>query len=145
MLAIMLLGVAGVEGKQKKAEEHFKYAGGTERIQQGCKGNLELTSTALTFRCDTGWIAAPYSSIRLMQYRRDVSRQVLKMNLDWKVKPPGKHGKQNRYFTVLYSEGSGTRAIVLDVAPETMRPYLAEIDLKAGQRVEVQAHEEYSQ
>ena len=146
MLAIMLLALAAVHGEARKAKEsQLKYAGGTEQIQQGCPGNLELTSKALTFRCAGGSISAPYSSISLMQYRSDISRQVWKMKLAWKVKPTTKHGKRNRYFTVLYNQGSSARAIVLDVTPEAMRPYLAEIDIKAGKRVEVQAHEEYYQ
>ena len=146
MLAIMLLALAAVDGNGKKKEElQFKYAGGTEQIQQGCLGNLELTSEALTFRCAGGSISAPYSSISLMQYRSDISRQVWKMKLGWKVRPTTKHGKRNRYFTVLYNQGGSARAIVFDVTPEAMRPYLAEIDIKAGKRVEVQAHEEYYQ
>lgn len=146
VLAIMLLPLVTVDGNGKKREElYFKYAGGTEQIQRGCEANLELSSEALTFRCASGSISAPYSSISLMQYRSDISRQVLKMNLGWKVKPTVKRGKRNRYFTVLYHEGGSARAIVLDVTPQVMQPYLAEIDLKAGKRVEVQAHEEYYQ
>jgi hypothetical protein len=33
--------------------------------------------------------------------------------------------------------------MVLEVRPVAMRPYLAEIDLKAGKRVEVEGYEEY--
>ncbi len=146
MPLIMLLALAAVDGREKKPEEpQFKYVGGTEQIPQGCEGSLELTSEVLTFRCSGGSISAPYSSISLMQYRSNISRQVLKMKLGWKVKPTGRHGSRNRYFTVLYNDGGSARAIVLDVAPQAMRPYLAEIDLKAGKRVEVQAHEEYYQ
>ena len=97
-------------------------------------------------RFDSGMsISAPYSSNNVMQYRSDISRQVLKMNLGWKVKPKLKHSKQNRYFTVLYNEGGSARALVFDVTPQVMQPYLAEIDLKSGKRVEVQSHEEYYQ
>jgi hypothetical protein len=144
-LAIMLLalGIVAVSGKKRK-ETQFMYAGGTEQMQKGCEGNLELSSEALTFRCASGSISAPYSSISLMQYRSDISRQVLKMNLGWKVKPAVKHSKRNRYFTVLYSQGGSARAFVVDVTPEVIQPYLAEIDLKSGKRVEVQSHEEYA-
>ncbi len=143
MLVIVLPALAMVGSGKKKEEPPFKYVGGTEQIQQGCKGSLELTSEVLTFRCIGGSISAPYSSITLMQYRSNVSQQVWKMKLNWKVKPAGKHGKRNRYFTVLYNEGGAARSFVLDVAPETMQPYLAEIDLKAGRRVDVQSHEDY--
>jgi hypothetical protein len=146
VLVIMLLTLVTVDGSGKKREGlYFKYAGGTEQIQQGCEGNLELTSEALTFRCASGSISALYSSISLMQYRSSISPQVLKMNLGWKVKPKVKRSKQNRYFTVLYNEGGSARAIIFDVTPQVMQPYLAEIDLKSGKRVEVQAHEDYDQ
>ena len=144
-LAIMLLVLATVVSGKKRVETQFKYAGGTEQIQKGCEANLELSSEALSFRCGSGSISAPYSSISLMQYRTNISRQVLKMNLGWKVKPTVKRSKQNRYFTVLYNEGGSVRAVVFDVPPKVLQPYLAEIDLKSGKRVEVQSHEEYEQ
>jgi hypothetical protein len=146
LLAIVLPACSAADGKEKKPEqEQFKYVGGTELIQEGCRGNLELTSSALTFRCSGASISASYSSISLMQYRSNISRQVMKMKIAWKVRPAAKHGKRNRYFTVLYNDGGSARAIVLDVTPAVMQPYLAEIDLKAGKRVEVQTHEEYYQ
>jgi hypothetical protein len=146
VVAIILLafGTADVGGK-RPIDTQFKYAGGTEQMQIGCEGNLELSSDALTFRCASGSISAPYSSISLMQYRTDISPQVLKMNLGWKVKPKLKHSKRNRYFTVVYHEGGSARAVVFDVTPQVIQPYFAEIDLKSGKRVEVQSHEEYYQ
>ena len=144
-LAMMVLALTvDVSGKKHEVTQ-FKYAGGTEQIQKGCEGNLELSSAAIGFRCMSGSISAPYSSISLMQYRTDISRQVMKMNLGWKVKPKLKHSKRNRYFTVLYHEGGSARAVVFDVTPQVMQPYFAEIDLKSGKRVEVQSHEEYYQ
>ena len=142
-ITMLALGTADVSGK-KREETQFKYLGGTEQIPKGCEGNLELGSAALTFRCASGSISAPYSSISLMQYRSDISR-LLKMNLAWKVKPTPKHSRQNRYFTVLYNDAGSTRAIVFDVTPQVIQPYFAEIDLKSGKRVEVQSHEEYYQ
>jgi hypothetical protein len=146
VVAIMLLafGIVDLSGR-KHENTQFKYAGGTEQMQIGCEGNLELSSDAMTFRCASDSISAPYSSISLMQYRTDISRQVMKMNLGWKVKPKLKHSKRNRYFTVLYHEGGSARAVVFDVTPQVMQPYFAEIDLKSGKRVEVQSHEEYYQ
>jgi hypothetical protein len=144
VLAVVLLALGTLDLRGKKhVETQFRYAGGTEQMQKGCEGNLELGSQALTFRCAGGSINAPYSAISLMQYRSNISRQVLKMNLGWKVKPTVKHSRQNRYFTVLYSEGGSARAIVFDVTPQVIQPYLAEIDLKSGKRVEVQSHEDY--
>lgn len=146
-LAALLVATGSAYSREKAVGSHFKYAGGTESPQQLCEGNLELGTTALTFKCPTGSITIPYASISLMQYRPDISRKVWKMKLKWKARPamdaPLMGSKRNRYFTVLYARDGKTHAIVLDVPPEAMRPYLAEIDLKAGKRVEVKSHEEY--
>ncbi len=125
----------------------FRYVGGTEKLAPRCEGNLELGPTALTFRCPEGSITIPYDSISRMQYRPDVSKKIWKMKLKWKMRPdvdsPIVSSKHNRYFTVLYGAQGATQAMVLDVLPEAMRPYLAEIDLKAGKRVEVKSFEGY--
>ena len=146
-LAALLLGANSLGSEEKPREPQFKYAGGTESLRSGCMGNLELTAEGLTFNCPGGAINAPFSSIRLMEYRSDVSRKVWRMKLKWKVRPtyefPLLGGNKNRFFTVVFRRGGATRAIVLQVSPEAMRPYLAEIDLKAGRRVDVQGYEDY--
>jgi hypothetical protein len=69
------------------------------------------------------------------------------MKIKWKVRPeivgPLFGKKENRYFTIVYGEHSPTEALVLKVSPDDMRPYLAEIDLKTGHRVEVMGYEKY--
>ena len=145
--ALLLAAAAIVYGREEGIEPQFKYAAGTESISEGCEGNLELTSTGLTFRCSAGSITAPFSSISLMQYRNDVSRKVRKMKLKWKIKPnfvaPLLGGRRNRYFTVVFKDDELTHVMVLRVSPRAMRPYLAEIDLKSTRRVEVQGYENY--
>lgn len=147
-LAALLIVVGWASGRDKPSGPQFKYAGGTEKLQELCEGNLELGPTAVTFKCRSGSIAIPYASISLMQYRPDISRQVWKMKLKWKVRPaveaPLMASKRNRYFTILYTgQGTTAEALVLAVAPTAMRPYLAELDLKSGKRVEVKSFEEY--
>jgi hypothetical protein len=82
-----------------------------------------------------------------MQYRNDVSRKVRKMKLKWKLRPnyvvPLLGGKRNRFFTVVFKVDGSTRAMVLRVSPDDMRPYLAEIDLKSTRRVEVRGYGDY--
>ena len=130
------------EKREKPKEAQFKYAGGTEAVPANCDGRLEVGQEALTFKCFQYALAIPYASINLMQYRPEVSKEVWKRKPKWKVRPAGGGGKQNRYFTVRYTEGGATHVVVLDVPPDAMRPYLAEIDLKAGRRVEVKGYEE---
>ncbi|MGH9455446.1 MAG: hypothetical protein ACRD2O_15915 [Terriglobia bacterium] len=142
-LILVLQGAGWSKGKDDVGV--FKYAGGTESLHEGCPGQLELTDVSMTFHCPEGSITAPYSSIRLMQYRPDISRQVRKMKLKWKVKPHGSGGKHNRYFTVVFSSQGLTHIMVLEVDPDAMRPYLAEIDLKAGKRVQVWELEIYDE
>jgi hypothetical protein len=122
---------------------HFRYVGGTEKLKEHCVGKLGLTSSSMVFTCAEGSIIIPYDSILLMQYRADVSRKVRRLKLNWLFKPWRGGGNRNRYFTVVYSARRERRAMVLAVSPHDMRPYLAEIDLKIGRRVEVQDHEKY--
>ncbi len=146
-LAAMLMLTAAAQGREEPREPQFKYAAGTENLVQGCEGNLELGLTDMTFRCVGTSVTVPYSSITLMQYRNDVSKKVRKLKLKWKVAPsyvvPFWGAKRNRFFTVVFKEDGKLHAMVLRVAPQAMRPYLAEIDLKACTRVEVQSYEDY--
>ncbi len=143
LAAALVVAGASAAARDKPKGPQFKYAGGTENLPSGCDGNLELGSSVLTFKCAFGSLAIPYSSITLMQYRPDVSRRVWKMKFHWKVRPSAGGGKRNRYFTLLYELVHTPHAVVLEVPPESMRPYLAELDLKSGKRVEVKASESY--
>ncbi len=142
VLVALLLVSQGAAARDKLP---FRYVGGTQGPSETCRGALETSSNELTFRCGAVAITVPYSSIILMQYRADVSRKVRRMKLRWSLVPPGGGGgAENRYFTLIYDDGSGGRAgLVLEVSSENMRPYLAEIDLYAGRRVDVQSHETY--
>lgn len=115
----------------------FTYAGGTESLQSGCGGKLELAGSSMTFECPEGSITISYHSITRMEYRPTVSRKVRHMKLPWKVKPYGSGGKSNLFFTVLFKQDGGTQAIVLRVLPAEMRPYLAQIELSTGKRIVV--------
>ena len=144
-MVYVLSGAA--QAKEEPFPPQFKYAGGTENVYQGCEGNLELNPQAMTFKCLGGAIDVPYSAITLMQYRSDISRKVRRMKVKCKVRPndvsPIIASKKNRFFTVVYQVDCRPHVIVLRVQPQAMRPYLAELDLRAQQRVEVQGYEEY--
>lgn len=135
---VALLALAVPAAGRSHRTPQFVYAGGTEALPEGCEGKLELLQTALVFECSQGRIAAPYDSITLMQYHPKVSREVRKMKLKWAVKPTTERSKHNLFFTVLFSVDGGTQAMILRVLPETMRPYLAEIELRTGRRVDVE-------
>lgn len=115
----------------------FHYAGGTFAFTTDCAGKLGLSHAAMTFACPQGSITIPYRSITLMQYRPSLSREVKRMKLRWKVRPTESARNKNLLFTVLFKNGDVTQALVLRVLPEQMRPYLAEIELSAGKRIEV--------
>ena len=144
VLVAALLGLHGAAGREKPKEFPFRFIGGTLGPADPCKGVLETSSNDLTFRCGNDAIAVPYSSIILMQYRSDVSRKVRRMKLRWKLYPSVGRGSENRYFTVVYNESGDRQGLVLQVSAEVMRPYLAEIDLRAGRRIDVQNHEVYT-
>lgn len=145
---LVLLGVGSFAfSSNKHAATPFKYEAGTEKIPKSCQGLVEVGASALSFKCTGGSVSVPYSSIKLMQYRSDISMKIRKMKIKWEVTRglslPIVGNHRNWYFAVVFEEGGETRAIVLGVPPQTMRPYLAEIDVKAGQRVEVEETEEY--
>ncbi|MBZ5669739.1 MAG: hypothetical protein LAO04_08420 [Acidobacteriia bacterium] len=144
LLAVLFL-TGFAYGKRKPSDEPpFQYVGGTENIQQGCGGKLEVLKDGLAFTCPTGSVNLPFSAITLMQYRPDLSSQVWRMNIAWKVQPPHDKAKDNRYLTLVYREQDAIHAVVLRVEPITMRPYLAEIELQSGKGVEVwRSYEEF--
>ena len=115
----------------------FTYAGGTENLQYHCEGQLEVARASMTFRCPAGSITIPFDSITHMEYRPKVSPGVRKMKLRWAATPAGSGGKKNRFFTVLYRKDQRVHAVVLQVAPDEMRPYLAVLELHTGKRIAV--------
>jgi len=130
--------------REHAAKPAFRYIGGTLAMPDHCEGNLELGTEVMTFECTNASVRIPYSAIRFMQYRTNISRKVRRMKPHWKVSPQTSMalfgGKGNRYFTIVYQEKDEDPldALVLQVSSEDMRPYLAEIDLRAGQRVDVE-------
>ena len=141
--AALLIALGCAWGRENPKPPQFKYAGGTMKLAEDCEGTLELTTSDLTFKCPSGSIAIPYSAITLLQYRSDVSSQVRRLKIKWRVRPSGGGGKKNHLFTVVFTQEGAPQVVVLSVPSQAMRPYLAEIDLKAGKRVEVQNHEDY--
>ena len=117
---------------RSRSQSIFEYVAGTESLPKGCKGKLEVTQTALVFESPEGSITVPYAGITRMEYGEKVSKQIRKMELSWAIKPSSSRSKHEGYFTVLYSEKNQTHAMILKVSPDTMRPYLAEIDLRSG-------------
>lgn len=137
-LLLLFLFTGWVYGKRKPTEVPlFLYEAGTENLARGCGGKLEVLKDALAFTCPQGSVTMPFSAITLMQYRPDVSKQVVGMNIDWKVRPALDRARDNIYFTVLCNENGKTRAVVLRVDVVSLRPYLAEIELKSGKNVQV--------
>ena len=78
-----------------------------------------------------------------MQFRSDLSKPVRKLKLHWKVRPDWVGGKKNHLFTILFRESGKVHLVVLEAPPDVMRPYLAEIELKTGRRVDVERHTDY--
>jgi hypothetical protein len=139
----VLIPPSAALGIEQSKEAIFQYAGGTEKIEIDCAGKLEVTTDGLKFTCPGGSMDMPFSTITLMQFRPDVSPQVRSVKLKWTTYPTILiAGKQNRYFTVVCKKQGVTHVMVLRVDPLSMRPYLAEIELKSGKRVEVMPYED---
>ena len=142
---LMLVPWSTAFGIEPAKEAIFQYAGGTEKIEIDCAGKLEVTQDSLVFRCPGASVVMPFSTITLMEFRPDVSHRVRKLKLKWTTYPNTLiAGKQNQYFTVVCKKEGATQVVVLRVDPIAMRPYLAEIELKSGKRVEVKPYEDYS-
>jgi hypothetical protein len=124
-------------GRHKKAEgPPFQYEAGTEDMDKGCGGKLEVLKVGFTFACPAGTFSLPFSAITLMQYRPDVSAEVLAMKIPWKIKPQPTRLRENKFFTIVCNEQGKLRAVVLRVDEDEMRPYFAEIELQSGKSVQ---------
>ena len=134
VFAALLLAPVAWGRQDKKAL--FKYVAGTEAVPKGCEGKLEVTDSALVFLCEGKSVTVPYDAISQMEFLPRISKKIRKMKLHWAIKPGSSHGKHAGFFSVIYSGGGQTRAIVLKVPDDTMRPYMAEIDLKTGHNIE---------
>jgi len=145
LIFALLIPSGAAWGTEQGKEAVFQYAGGTEKIEIDCAGKLEVSTEGLAFKCPGAAVDMPFATISLMQFRPDISPQVRNLKLKWKTYPsiliPG---KQNRFFTVVYKKQGMTHVMVLRVDPLSMRPYLAEIELKSGKRVEVMPYEDYT-
>ena len=146
-LVTLLLALSALAAREKPPRPPFRYVAGTENLGQDCEGNLELGREGMSFRCPGGAVDIPYASITQMEYRSDISSKVRKLKVKWRLRPPYSTslfgGKRHRFFAVVYSVDEATHVLVLRIRPGLMRPYLAEIDLKAQRRVEVENLEEY--
>jgi hypothetical protein len=145
LVFVILILPSAALGIEQSKEAVFQYAGGSEKIEIDCAGKLEVSTEGLIFKCPGASVEMPFSTISLMQFRPDVSPQVRNLKLKWKTYPSILiAGKQNRYFTVVCKKQGVTHVMVLRVDALSMRPYLAEIELKSGKRVEVMPYEDYS-
>ncbi len=142
-----ILVFAGMLWGRSKETRKFTYVGGNQTLLRDCAGDLQLKNDALTFRCPDGSETIPYASIEMMEYRPSLSPKIRKMAPHWAVVPsvamPIMPKKHNRFFAVVYTDGGVRNGMVLEVSPQTMQPYVAEIELKSNKRVEVYSHEEY--
>ncbi len=142
---VFLIPRGATTGTEQAKEAIFQYAGGSEKIEIDCAGKLEVSDSGLLFRCPGVSVDMPFSTITLMQFRPDISPSVRNLKLKWKTYPSILvAGKRNRFFTVVYKKQGATHVMVLQVDSLSMRPYLAEIELKSGKRVEVMPYEDYS-
>ena len=116
LLMALLLLTSSSYGKHKNTEEPpFQYLAGTENIEKGCAGKLQVLKEGFTFKCPAGTFSLPFSAITLMQYRPDVSAEVLAMKIPWKITPQLARVRENKYFTIVCNEQGKLRAVVLRV------------------------------
>jgi hypothetical protein len=136
LMALLLPASAGYGKHKKAAEPPFEYLAGTENMERGCAGKLEVLKEGFSFSCPSGTFSLPFSGVTLMQFRPDVSAEVLALKIPWKIKPQLARVRENKYFTIVCNEQGRLRAVVLRVSEDSMRPYFAEIELQSGKSVQ---------
>jgi len=143
----ILLAVGALAAREEPLRPQFKYAAGTEDLPEDCEGSLELSQEGMGFRHLGGVVSIPFASITRMEYRSDISPKISRLKVKWTIRParsiPLFRTREHRFFAVAYRVDNAHHVLVLRVRPGVMRPYLAEIDLKANRRVEVEHLEEY--
>ena len=144
LVLLLLIGAVAYARNKEPEGPPFVYVAGTEDVQEGCGGILALTSSELTFKCPNHLVSVPYAAIKFMEYRPDIGPKLLRTELKWKLAPPPenrKKSKKNKYFSIVFDQRGTNHALIFVVEPQNMVSYLAEIDLKAGKRVEVWGYE----
>jgi hypothetical protein len=137
LLVALILLTAISYGRHKKSEDPpFQYLAGTENVEKGCGGKLQVLKEGFTFECPGASFRLPFSSITLMQYRPDVSPEVMAMKIPWKLKPQITRLRENKFFTIVSEDQGKVRAVVFRVDEDEMRPYFAEIELQSGKSVQ---------
>jgi len=146
LVALFLLPASGY-GKHKKPDEPpFQYEAGTENLERGCAGKLEVLREGFTFKCPGGTFSLPFSGVTLMQFRPDISAQVLAMKVPWKLQPQPVRTRENKFFTIVCKDQEKLRVVVLRVSEDDMRPYFAQIELQSGKTVqEYRSFEEFNE
>ncbi len=142
---VLIFPFGNAYGKKKQVQAPpFLYMAGTENIEKGCGGKLEVLKDEFAFHCDSGDLSLPYASIVLMQYRPDVSPEVMGMKIPWVSAPALARVSRNKYFTIVSKENGKVRAAVFSVEEKQMQPYFAEIELESGKSVqEYRSYEEF--
>jgi hypothetical protein len=137
LLAAVFLLTGSAFGRHKGPEDPpFQYLAGTENITKGCQGRLQVLKEGLTYICPSGTFLIPFASITLMQYRPDVSKDVLNMKIPWKIQPTLPRVRENKYFAIVCNQQGKVHAVILRVDEDVMRPYFAEIELRSGKSVQ---------
>lgn len=122
----------------------FRYVGGTWELKGRCRGQLQIGTNSVAFKCKEQIFDLPFESLTYMEYRPAPSEKLREAKVRWRRKPPLGVGvrvpwkrRKNKYFSVMFSKGGELGVAVFRVKPRVMRPYLAELDLRSGMRVEM--------
>jgi hypothetical protein len=144
MALFMLAGSSYAKHKPSVEEPPFEYQAGTANIAKGCGGKLEVLKEGFAFHCPGGDLNIPYSTITLMQYRPDLSNEVMAMKIPWAYPPVLAKVNKNKYFTIVSNDQGKLSAVILRVDEKNMRPYFAEIELQSGKSVqEYRSYDEF--
>ena len=148
-LGFLMCLLPAPEPSHAQVRRGFRYVAGTWDVKGSCKENIQLSRDSMSFRCKKKVFEISFSDIAFMEYRHAPSRKVRSAGVDWRRGLPGGNKvkvvpfkkRKNRFFTVVYRKNGKLESAVFRVKPLVMRPYLAELDLRSGKRVEMESFE----
>ena len=124
----------------------FQYVGGTWELKDRCRGQLQIETDRMAFKCREKILGLPYEGLVHMEYRPIPSNKIRDTRVRWQRKPPFASWfkipwitRENKYFSVVFTKKGELGAVVFRVTPRVMLPYLAEIDLRSGMHVKMES------
>ena len=139
VVSLLLLGTVAFAGGLQ--EHKAAYIGGTASIQEGTVGTCSAKGEgAFVFAYAGGALTIPYDRINSLEYGQKAGRR---LGVAIVLTPAALLSKKRRHFlTIDYKDAADKQqAVVLELGKGIVRPTLAALEARTGQKVEFQDDE----